>query len=150
MACAIILTLCLIAAMNPDNPTDENTITPYVMLGGEVALRQMVERFYDLMELDGDFAQIRQLHPASTEGSREKLFLFLSGWLGGPDLYIQRFGHPRLRARHLPFSIATQERDQWLRCMAQAMQELGVKEELQLRLMESFYQTADWMRNTPG
>ena len=136
--------------MNTDTTSDENAVTPYAMLGGEEVVRQLVARFYDLMELDAEFAQLRQLHPASTEGSREKLFLFLSGWLGGPDLYIQRFGHPRLRARHLPFAITSQGRDQWLRCMAQAMHELDVEEKLQLRLMESFYQTADWMRNTPG
>jgi hemoglobin len=65
-------------------------------------------------------------------------------------MYVERFGHPRLRARHLPFAIASDERDQWLRCMAWAMQDVGIEETMQQRLMESFYQTADWMRNTPG
>ncbi|MCU1444329.1 MAG: cyanoglobin, partial [Cryobacterium sp.] len=86
----------------------------------------------------------------SLEGSRDKLFWFLSGWSGGPHHYIERFGHPRLRARHMPFSIASSERDQWLRCMALAMQDVGIAEPLQQRLMESFYQTADWMRNRQG
>jgi hemoglobin len=83
------------------------------------------------------------------DGSRDKLYWFLSGWMGGPSLYIERFGHPRLRARHLPYAIASSERDQWLRCMAWAMQDVSVPEELQQRLMQSFYDTADWMRNKP-
>ena len=73
-----------------------------------------------------------------------------SRWLGGPQYYTDRFGHPRLRARHLPFKIGIVERDQWLACMDQAMGETGVDETLRARLRESFFQTADWMRNTPA
>jgi hemoglobin len=132
--------------------TKENThqVTAYALIGGDIKLREMVDRFYDLMDLEQEFAGIRALHPASLDGSRDKLHWFLSGWMGGPDLYIERFGHPRLRARHLPFPIASSERDQWLRCMALAMQDVGIDEQLQQRLMESFYQTADWMRNQAG
>jgi hemoglobin len=121
----------------------------YETIGGETKLREMVDRFYDLMELEPEFAGIRALHPPSTDGSRDKLFWFLSGWMGGPDAFVERFGHPRLRARHLPFPIGTSERDQWLRAMAWAMEDVGIAEPLRLRLMESFYQTADWMRNHP-
>ena len=78
---------------------------------------------------------------------REKLFEFLSGWLGGPDYYVQQHGHPRLRARHLPFAIGIQERNQWVACMDQAMRETGLDPELRERLRNSFFQTADWMRN---
>jgi hemoglobin len=117
------------------------------LIGGASKLREMVDRFYDLMELESEFAGIRGLHPSSLDGSRDKLYWFLSGWSGGPNLYIEQFGHPRLRARHLPYAIASSERDQWLRCMAWAMQEIGMDEALQLRLMQSFYETADWMRN---
>jgi hemoglobin len=124
--------------------------TAYQLVGGETKLRELVDRFYDLMDLEPEFAGIRALHPPSLEGSRDKLFWFLSGWMGGPDLYIERFGHPRLRARHLPYPIASSERDQWLRCMAWAMQDVGLPRTLQERLMESFYQTADWMRNQAG
>jgi hemoglobin len=120
------------------------------LVGGDARLRALVDRFYDLMELEPEFAGIRALHPTSLDGSRDKLYWFLSGWSGGPNLYIERFGHPRLRARHLPYAIASSERDQWLRCMALAMQDTGVPEALQQRLMESFYQTADWMRNKEG
>ena len=119
------------------------------LIGGSDKLREMVDRFYDLMELEPEFAGIRALHPPTTQGSRDKLYWFLSGWMGGPSLYIERFGHPRLRARHLPYAIASSERDQWLRCMAWAMQDVGVDETLQERLMRSFYDTADWMRNKP-
>jgi hemoglobin len=122
----------------------------YELIGGEARLRELVDRFYDLMDLEPEFAGIRALHPASLEVSRDKLYWFLSGWSGGPNLYIERFGHPRLRARHLPFAIASGERDQWLRCMALAMQDVGVAEGLQERLMQSFFQTADWMRNREG
>jgi hemoglobin len=122
----------------------------FALIGGEAGLRALVDRFYDLMDLEPEHAGVRALHPSSTDGSRDKLFWFLCGWSGGPDHYIARFGHPRLRARHLPYRIGAAERDQWLRCMALAMQDTGVPEDLQLRLMTSFYETADWMRNAPG
>jgi hemoglobin len=122
----------------------------FELVGGAERLRELVDRFYDLMDLEPEFAGIRALHPPMLESSRDKLYWFLSGWMGGPNLYIERYGHPRLRARHLPFAIASAERDQWLRCMALAMQDLNIDETLQQRLMQSFYQTADWMRNTPG
>ena len=123
--------------------------TAFELIGGGEKLRDMIDRFYDLMELEPEFAGLRALHPPTTEGSRDKLYWFLSGWMGGPSLYIERFGHPRLRARHLPYPIASSERDQWLRCMAWAMQDVGIDDALQQRLMQSFYDTADWMRNKP-
>jgi len=119
-------------------------------LGGEHAVRALVDRFYDLMDLEPAHAGIRRLHPSTLDGSRDKLFWFLCGWLGGPDLYVQRFGHPRLRARHLPYTIGLAERDQWLACMAQAMDEQGVDPALAKRLAEAFFNTADWMRNRGG
>jgi hemoglobin len=128
----------------------ENAPTLYDIIGGEARLRELVDRFYDLMDLEPQFAALRAMHPPSLDGSRDKLFWFLSGWSGGPNHYIERFGHPRLRARHLPFSIASTERDQWLRCMALAMHELDMPDALQERLIHSFFQTADWMRNREG
>jgi hemoglobin len=122
----------------------------YGAIGGADALRMLVDRFYDLMDLEAAYAGIRALHPSTLDGSRDKLTWFLSGWLGGPDLYVQRFGHPRLRARHLPYAIGTAERDQWLACMMQAMQECGVDAGLQERLMAALSNTADWMRNKEG
>lgn len=126
---------------------EEEQSNLYELIGGAEKLREMVDRFYDLMELEPEFSGIRILHPSSIDSSRDKLFWFLSGWMGGPDLYIEQFGHPRLRARHLSFSIGISERDQWLRCMAWAMQDVGIEDGLQQHLMTSFYQTADWMRN---
>ena len=126
-----------------------DTKTLYEVIGGETRLRELVDRFYDLMQLEAEFAGIHTMHPVPNDSSRDKLFMFLSGWMGGPDLYIERHGHPRLRARHLPYAIGTKERDQWLRAMAWAMEDVGIEESLRVRLMESFYQTADWMRNTP-
>jgi hemoglobin len=123
--------------------------TLYEVIGGEARVREMVDRFYDLMELEPEFALLRAVHPPRLENARERLFMFLSGWMGGPDLYIAEHGHPRLRMRHMPFAIGTRERDQWLRAMAWAMEDVGIDEALRLRLMESFYQTADWMRNKP-
>lgn len=130
--------------------TEQSGQTAFDLIGGSTKQRELVDRFYDLMALEPEFAVIRALHPESLEGSRDKLYWFLSGWTGGPDLYIERFGHPRLRARHLPYAIASAERDQWLRCMALAMQDVGIDQTLQERLMHSFYQTADWMRNRHG
>lgn len=123
--------------------------TPFAWIGGEERVRALVDRFYDLMDLEPGYAALRAAHGSDLAKARQHLFWFLCGWLGGPSHYIERFGHPRLRARHLPFEIGTQERDQWMRCMALAMQDLGIDEALQLRLMQAFWQTADWMRNVP-
>ena len=130
--------------MTPEEPQQASA---FDLIGGQLKLRELVDRFYDLMDLESEFAGIRALHPASLDGSRDKLYWFLCGWTGGPDMYVERFGHPRLRARHLPYAIASSERDQWLRCMAWAMQGENIPEDLQQRLMHSFYDTADWMRN---
>jgi hemoglobin len=134
------------------NPPDQATQpeTAYEWVGGEGAVRALVDRFYDLMDLEPAYAELRALHPTALEGSRDKLFWFLCGWLGGPQHYVERFGHPRLRARHLPFPIGIKERDQWLQCMDQAMQELQLDPVLVGRLRESFFNTADWMRNKGG
>lgn len=124
--------------------------TPFERIGGEAGTRALVDRFYDLMDLDPAAAELRALHSTTLDGSRDKLFWFLCGWLGGPAHYTDRFGHPMLRARHLPFAIGIKERDQWLACMQQAMAELQVEPQLAQRLAESFFGTADWMRNKPG
>jgi len=119
----------------------------FEQMGGEAAVRALVDRFYDLMDLSLEFRGLRALHPSALDASRDKLFWFLCGWLGGPQHYVERFGHPMLRARHMPYQIGIAERDQWLRCMGQAMVELQVDPQLAHRLSESFFGTADWMRN---
>ncbi len=125
-------------------------ITPYEALGGDAAVRSLVDRFYDLMDLEPAYQALRALHPSTLDGSRDKLYWFLSGWLGGPGLYEERHGHPRLRARHLPYPIGIAERDQWLACMAQAMRDVVIDPALAERLGEAFFKTADWMRNRGG
>jgi hemoglobin len=127
-------------------------MTPYELIGGEPVVARLADRFYELMETVPQFKVLRDLHPAELKGSRDKLFMFLSGWLGGPDLYVQNIGHPRLRARHLPFSIGTVERDQWMACMVLAMEEeeVGIEEGVRQRLFQNFLNTADFMRNREG
>ena len=121
--------------------------TPFEWMGGEGQVRALVDRFYDLMDLEPTYKELREAHGSTLQDARDKLFWFLCGWLGGPDHYQQRFGHPRLRMRHMPFSIGILERDQWLACMDQAMGDIGVDAVLRARLGQSFFQTADWMRN---
>lgn len=124
--------------------------TAFAAIGGEAGVRALVDRFYDLMDLEPAYTRLRALHPTTLDDSRDKLHWFLCGWLGGPPLYEQRFGHPRLRARHLPYPIGIAERDQWLACMRQAMHELGVDAAFAQRLDAAFAGTADWMRNRGG
>jgi hemoglobin len=121
--------------------------TAFEIVGGEARVRALVDRFYDLMDLEPAYAALRALHPATLDGSRDKLFWFLCGWLGGPAHYETRFGHPRLRARHLPYRIGIAERDQWMACMKQAMAEERFDAALAERLANAFFGTADWMRN---
>lgn len=129
--------------------SEQETAQPsaYDWIGGDTKVRALVDRFYDLMDLEPSYQALRQAHGPTLESARDKLYWFLSGWLGGPNLYIEQFGHPRLRARHMPFSIGILERDQWVACMGQAMNELQVDPDLANRLNQSFMQTADWMRN---
>ena len=124
--------------------------TLYQQIGGDDKLRELVDRFYELMDLEPQVAALRAMHPTTLEGSREKLYRFLSGWSGGPDIYTQKYGAPFLRARHLPFPIGSKERDDWLTCMLLAMRELGYGEEKEDLLLEAFFGTADWMRNKEG
>ena len=131
----------------PEEQISPEKVTPFDWIGGEQQVKALVERFYDLMELEPGYAELRAVHGSDLASAREKLFWFLCGWLGGPQHYTERFGHPRLRARHMPFKIGILERDQWLACMDQAMGEVGVDQALRVRLDESFFKTADWMRN---
>jgi hemoglobin len=124
-------------------------VTLFEALGGEPVIRRLVDAFYDHMDQLPAFAGIRALHPPQLQGSRDKLYWFLCGWSGGPNHYVERFGHPRLRARHLPFSIGVAERDQWLQCFALALQDSPVEAGLQRQLLQTLAGTADWMRNRP-
>ena len=130
--------------------TPADAPTTFEKIGGDAAVAQLAARFYDLMDTVPQFAELRALHPEDLKGSRDKLYMFLSGWFGGPDLFVEKFGHPRLRARHMPFEIGTKERDQWVACMVLAMEDVGIEEGIRAKLLENFFNTADFMRNKHG
>jgi len=123
--------------------------TFFELLGGIEQMRALVERFYDVMDSDPKAAGLRAIHSEDLTSAREKLFMFLTGWTGGPQLYIERYGHPRLRARHMPFAIGESERDQWMYCMVRAMHDIGVEEPVMVKLAEALWGVADFMRNQP-
>jgi hemoglobin len=131
--------------VTPNIPATSNP--HYHLLGGETAVKQLVERFYQLMDELPEATTIRALHPADLTQAKERLFLFLSGWLGGPPLYTERFGQPHLRRAHLAFPIDEAARDAWMRCMTQALNEQAPDPELFTQLLDSFYKTADFLRN---
>ncbi len=121
----------------------------YARIGGEDRIRELVERFYQLMDSLPEACTVRAMHAKDLRGSKEKLFMFLSGWLGGPQLYTEKYGHPRLKQRHLPFAINSEARDVWMQCMVQAMADIGIEEPLRTELEAAFRKTADFMRNQP-
>ncbi len=127
--------------------TETPVLTPYQRLGGETVLRQLVVRFYRYMNELPDARGIRKMHAADLGGATDKLFKFLSGWLGGPDLFIQEYGHPRLRMRHFPFPIGVKERDQWMLCMGKALDDTPMDAELRELLRQALAQTATHMIN---
>lgn len=126
---------------------DQDQPTAYAQLGGEEVLRKLTQRFYEIMDTSEDFKELRAMHPGNIQSSEEKLFLFLSGWLGGPNLFMEKYGHPRLRARHMPFKIDKAMRDQWVLCMVQAFDDLKIGEPLRSELLHSLLKLADHMRN---
>ena len=119
--------------------------TPYVAIGGESGTRALAEAFYDT--IDAESPVLRAMLPVRLDGSKEKFFEYLSGWLGGPQLYVEKRGHPRLRMRHLPFPIGLSEVEEWLRCMGLAMEQVAVAEPLRSFLEERFTAVAHHMRN---
>ncbi|HLP97301.1 MAG TPA: group II truncated hemoglobin [Sideroxyarcus sp.] len=122
----------------------------YQRIGGEAKVRELVQRFYELMDELPEAHRIRKMHHISLKNSEDKLFMFLSGWMGGPQLFVEKFGHPRLRQRHMPFSIGDEERDQWMLCMNQALDEVVEDEALRNELKAAFVKVADFMRNREG
>ncbi len=123
------------------------TISPYALLGGEAGVLSLVDRFYFYMDTLPEASGIRQMHAASLAGAKLKLFKFLSGWLGGPDLFVQEFGHPRLRQRHFPFAIGESEVEQWMLCMHKALDEVTMPPELREAIRQALTQLAGHMAN---
>jgi hemoglobin len=128
--------------------TTQTNITPYETLGGEAGVQRLVQRFYELMDELPEAYNVRQLHPESLEGSAQSLFEFLSGWFGGPPLYMQKKGHPRLRMRHAPYAVGPVVRDEWMLCMTQALTEQVTDEVFRAHLIETFSQMATHMLNS--
>ena len=124
--------------------------THYQRIGGEAVVRQLVQRFYQIMDELPETYGIRKMHAENLSGAEDKLFKFLSGWLGGPQLFVAEFGQPFLRRRHFPFAIGESERDQWLRCMRQALDEVVAEPALREELFAAFAKLADHMRNQPA
>jgi len=121
--------------------------TVYDRLGGADAVRRLVHRFYALMDELPEAWDVRRIHPESLAGSEDSLFKYLSGWFGGPPLYVQERGHPRLRMRHHPYRIGANERDQWLLCMHQALDEQVPDVDLRTAVRQAFDGMADHMVN---
>ena len=126
---------------------DTAAATPFARIGGEAAVRRLVKRFYELMDTLPEAYAIRKLHQADLSSAEEKLFMFLCGWLGGPQLYVEKYGHPKLRARHLPFAIASEEAGQWMLCIRTAMAEVIDNKALRVDLDKSLSDLAQHMRN---
>lgn len=126
------------------------SVTPYVRLGGETAIRSLVNRFYELMDELPEAYAARKIHPQDLGHSGEKLVMFLSGWLGGPQLYLEKFGHPMLRRRHLPYPIGPQEQNEWLMCMRRALEETIPDEDLRDQLYTAMLPIARHMLNRPS
>ena len=122
--------------------------TPYEAIGGEVGIRQLVNRFYALMDELPEAYTVRKMHPDSLEGSAEGLFEFLSGWLGGPQLYVAKKGHPRLRMRHAPYAVDQVVHDEWMLCMTQAINEQMPGTAFCSWLLDTISQMAKHMINT--
>lgn len=121
--------------------------THYERIGGDAKIRELVDAFYRHMDELPEAYGIRKMHAEDLAGSRQKLFDFLSGWTGGPQLFVEKHGQPMLRQRHLHFPIGDAERDQWLMCMRQALDEVVESEALRNELYAAFVKVADHMRN---
>ncbi len=126
-----------------------DTRSLYERLGGETVLRRLVQRFYHDMDELPEAGSIRAMHAPDLGSAQDKLFMFLSGWMGGPALYIEKYGHPRLRMRHLPYAIDESARDQWMLCMRHALDEVIEDQALRDELMFALHEVADFMRNRP-
>lgn len=122
--------------------------TPYYLIGGEMKVRELANSFYDIMETDPLAAELLAIHPQPLDRIRHVFFLYLTMWLGGPDDFQQQFGHPRLRARHLPFTVSPELKDQWMYCMRKAMFKTVDDLALAQKLLTALDQLAEHMINT--
>lgn len=119
--------------------------TPYEEIGGDVMVRRLAEAFYAAVEQDSP--TIRAMLPANTRVSRQKLYEFLTGWMGGPPLYWERRGHPALRMRHAPFAIDAATAEEWAACMRRALNDCGIPEPARGWLGDELGRVAKMLRN---
>lgn len=127
--------------------TKNSTQTPYELIGGASIVLNLVDKFYFYMDILPEAQDVRSMHGKSLSGAKDKLFKFLSGWLGGPDLFVQEFGHPMLRRRHFPFAIGSSEKEQWMICMSKAMNEISMDSGARENILEAIDQLATHMIN---
>ena len=125
-------------------------ISPYAALGGEAMVRALVARFYVLMDILPEAAACRAVHPPSLLRAEEKLFEYLTGWLGGPPLYTEKYGHPRLRSRHFMAPIGAAEVEGWLLCFHQAWNEIVPPSPLANGILEKIDRLGWHMANRPA
>jgi hemoglobin len=131
--------------------TPDPQSTPFQRIGGQPTVDRIVDSFYDRMSTLPEAGVIRALHSEDLGSIRVTLKKYLAEWLGGPTAYTDERGHPRLRARHLPFSIGNEERDAWMACMRGAMEEVVTDQAAREWILQKLSQVADWMRNrSPG
>ncbi|MFT4798768.1 MAG: hemoglobin [Candidatus Azotimanducaceae bacterium] len=128
-------------------PLMKATGTLFERLGGEAGVKELVTRFYDEMNQNPDARLVRDKHPADLDPSRQKLFEYFTGWFGGPPLFTDKYGHPRLRARHNHIEIGLRDRDQWLHCLTVALDQMALAPDLRADLLEKIAPMADHMRN---
>ena len=122
----------------------------YYRLGGAQVLREFVDNLYDFMDHFPAVETVRKMHAEDLSQTRDRLFMFLSGMLGGPPLYVDAFGHPYLRQKHMHLKIGDRERDQWLFCAQNAANQLDVSSEVRDELMSELTLMADHLRNQGG
>ncbi len=126
---------------------DDNTPTPYELLGGDPAIRAIVERFYDLMDRDPAYAALRGIHGPDLGPMRDKLCDWFSEWLGGPRRYHARADAKCIGAAHAPYAIDAAMRDEWLACMQRAIDETGASDAAQARIRPAMVGMAEFLRN---
>lgn len=120
---------------------------PYQLLGGEAGVRALCEAFYAIMDTLPEAADIRRMHGSDLGPIQEKLFEYLSGWMGGPQLYQLRHGTVCMTRPHHPYAIGPRERDQWLLCMDLALERIGASAEVKAMLQVPMARIADAVRN---
>lgn len=121
--------------------------TPYELLGGSKAIKELADAFYDAMDELPQAANVRAMHAENLDMIKEKLYEYLVGWMGGPPLYQEKYGTVCMTKPHEPYAIGPKERDAWLLCMDTALERIGASEEVKQMLATPMYRIADAVKN---